>query len=162
MQYEEGGSRWYGQEISSGTILSGGVGAREKFGRITAFIEAGYAMTDFDIKSEAIRDEMVPTWLIKNHQWDTDLEGRPAPAITPSEDNDSKTSYEMGDGWIGRIGASVALWRGAQLTGAYRYLVVEEHYEWWDQSQRDAGKGWWQETEPARLSGWEITIGWKF
>ena len=154
--YEDQTVRLLGQGVAESDIYSFGVGFKHEIKRFFGFIEAGYAITS-DTDNDTIRDEIVYTTLVRNHH----VKGRPVPAGDPGCDPDARTSYELGNGFIGRVGVGYSI-KALKVTAAYRFMSVDEHYELWSQTNRDAGKGWWQESRGRDLSAFELGLWWEF
>ncbi len=154
-EYEDTTIRLLGQPMYNTSIMSAGIGAVKRLNDIELFIELGYAITDGQVKSLAIQNEMVYTQLLNNHEND----GRPAPANDPAKPNSGAlTSYEVGDGYVGRIGVRYEVIKHVHLTAAYRVLGVKEHMEWWDVNRRARGGGWWQESNRLNLNSAQFGI----
>jgi len=152
--YEELEVRMLDQPIADTNMYSFGVGFQHEFeNELTLFMEAGWAVMDDSIRPN-IRDEVVYTKLVKTHA----VEGRVIPADPPEFDNDSFTSYELEDAFIGRVGLRYQIYNHIAMSVGYRMLTAKEHYELWDQSQRFGPYklGWWQETTGRDLSAWEV------
>ena len=153
--YEDQTTRILGQGLSDIGIISAGVGVARDFGKFSVFGEVGYAVLDSTDK-DTIRDEIIYTTLVNNHGV------RPIPSGDPERDPKAHTSYSLDNGWVGRLGVSYALTEALSTSLAYRVLSVSEHYELWDEDNRAAGKGWWQESHGRDLSAFEFGINYEF
>jgi len=164
--YEGLETRILGQGVSDVDILSVGIGAEHKWGEFSVFINAGYAMMDYSVK-QGIVDEIVYTQLVNHHNTGDE---RPVPAADPTRPygyggqdtkyhpDDARTSYEIDDEFIGRIGIGYQVFKHVKLTASYRYLTPKETIKLWDVKQVERGGGWWQESNERDLSAWEIGI----
>lgn len=154
LKFEEATPRILGQGIADVDMYSFGVGAKYDFDPFFGFVEAGYAVMHVSV-NQSIMDEIIYTALVNNHAV------RPIPAGDPSHNPDAHTSYELGNGYIGRIGVGYKF-DAMQVTVGYRFLSVREHYELWSQTNRDKGLGWWQESHGRDLTAFEVGISWTF
>ena len=152
--FEEQDIRILGQGITDANIYSGGVGARYDLDNFFGFIEVGYAIND-EVTNREIAREIIYTALVNNHSV------RPIPSGDPENDPDAKVMYELGDGYVGRVGVGYS-YKHINVTAAYRFFGVREHYELWSQVNRDKGLGWWQESHGRDLSAFEIGLSWTF
>ena len=155
--YEKQDMRIRGQRLSAVDLYSVGVGFEHRLDPIMVFIEAGYVMTD-DADRDAIRDEIVYTELVANHA----VGGRRIPFGDPERDPDSHTSYELGDGVVGRVGVGYMLGDHVTITASYRFLAVKEKIMAWSDTVVETTGGWWQETNDRQLSAFELGIYYRF
>ena len=158
--YETATSRMLGQPVAETAVLGAGLGLRYDINdKIFIFGEVGAAFMTHDIK-EFVQQEIVYTDLVKTH-----AQGHRPPPVDPSKGNGQpydqsyySTLWDVEPKFIGRIGGGYKITPSLSATFAYRPLFAEETLELWDQEQRDAGLGWWQETRGKDYSTLEVGI----
>ena len=154
--YEDQTVRLLGQKVSDVALYGVGIGFEYDVKKFSIFGEAGYAILD-DQTNPGIADEIVYVVLSNNHGI------RKPPANDPQFDDASHTSYELSNGFIGRVGVGYQ-YGHIKVTAAYRFLSVVEHYELWNDDVR-YGKyrnGHWQESHGSDLSAFELGLWWEF
>lgn len=151
LSYESPTVRMLGQALSEATMHSAGIGFRYKVKKFSAFLEAGYTVLDNE-PNEIIMHEVIYTQLVSNHH----VGSRTIPVK-----QDYRTSYDLEDGYMGRVGVGYQH-KHWKITAAYRVLSVREHYELWDEASRAKGGGWWEESHGRDLSAFELGVHYEF
>jgi hypothetical protein len=157
--FEEVGVRILGQPLSDTEVLSVGIGARKTIGDFFIFGEVGYGFLNSEVNL-MVQQEVIYSELVHNHE----SEYRPVPVSpTGPYDQDSyETSWVMKDNVMGRLGVGFKVTEGLSLEFAYRPFFVKEHIELWDGENREAGRGWWEESRNRNLSSFELGISYTF
>ena len=162
--YEGLETRMLGQGVADIEMYTVGIGAEHHWDEFSVFIEGGYAFMDYYGKQNII-DEVVYTHLVTNHNVS---ETRPVPAADPTRpygygDQDPKyhpdntrSSYDIEDEFIGRIGVGYQISKHLKMTASYRFLTPRERIMISDTEQVARGGGWWQESYARDLSSWEM------
>jgi len=164
--YEPTELRVLGQGVGDADMVTAGIGASHSWGDFSVFIDFGYAMLDLAVKQNIV-DEIVYTDLVNNHNA---TDSRPIPAADPTRPHgfggqdlryhpdDARTSYDIDNGFLGRVGVGFQVHEHIKLTASYRYLTPKEHLELWDIHRRANDGGYWVENREKDLSAFEMGI----
>lgn len=161
LSYETPSIQMIGQSLGDAKIATAGIGFNfQQTHSLSWFTEIGYASvidweSDYGVQQEVIFTELVKKHYVHNH---------PIPLqLTDFYDQDSyRTSYSLGGGPFGRVGVHWDITEHINARLSYRYLMVDESYDMWDEELRARGRGWWQDRTNLDLSAWSFTIGANF
>ena len=153
--YEVPHIKFYGNPVADTDIYGLGVGVRQKFGKFTLFVEAGYAILDETVLDTA--EEMVYTQIVGNHA----VEGRTVPlkGAYPGQYN---FSYEIDDSWMGRIGVDVLVMEHVHVTASYRAMKADQEYAIWDDDSNYPVSGYWREDATYNFNAFEVGLFFRY
>lgn len=141
-----------GQPLGEADILSFGLGARQSFGKMTVFAEAGWGINDTSVNAD-IQQEIVYTQLVGNHH----VHGRPLPVHAKGKKG-YESSYEAEDGPVWRVGVAYDIIPHVRLSLSYKGMKVDTEYAIWDHDQRKNGFGYWREDSTHDFSAFEAGL----
>ena len=159
-----------GQKFGDADLTMYGIGVKHEFGKVRVFGEFGRNDVSFT-SAGRVAEEMTLTTFYQQHdyegrykpgqQWDSpDYVG---PARGPFT---TEYSYEIDDGWIGRLGLSWQVFEHFSMYGSYRWATVGETLGMWDVGPGVPPKSehggtcacWWKNNDTRDLSGAEFGV----
>lgn len=150
----EVGVKLRGQPLADVDTLSFGIGARKSWDNFFVALETGYSLVDTSVNAE-IQQEVVYTHLVARHN----VYQRPVPVTVdgPYDTKGYTSSWEADDGPMARLVIGYQLSDHVALTGAYKWLYVDQEMYIRDINWQP-GRGYWREDNQIDLSSVEVGV----
>jgi hypothetical protein len=144
-----------GQGLGDASFPAVGFGVERVFRDTALFIELGYVVTSLSLKDQTPK-EAIYTELVMEHAYD----GR----TIPVKKGRYNIHYDIDDGFVGRVGASVDLGSHWKVVAAWKYMNLDRSFGMWDEDGEPTAEChcYWVQSDNADYSAFEVGINYSF